>query len=99
MEIILAICVLIGGFSKAVLGWIESGEPFDGRKFAGTGITTFFSSVVAAVAFLGSYITVVGTSILVLCLMALLAGWGIDNARKVVVDTVKKVVSSEKTNS
>lgn len=42
-----------GGVASAVLGWMESGELFDSRKFGASLIRAVLGSAVAALAFQG----------------------------------------------
>ena len=46
-----AIAALIGGLISAGLGWLESKEPFDPRKFGGSAIR----SLIAALIFVAGY--------------------------------------------
>ncbi len=80
----IALAVAIGGVVKGLIGWSRSQDPFDGRKFIGTALTTVIASVAVAIA----YSNVIIVSIPDVAL-AFLAGVGADNLRKELVDNVK----------
>jgi hypothetical protein len=69
----IALAGLSGGLAAALLGWLESGEPFNPRKFGGSVIRALVAGVVFAV----GYQLANGTSILDL-LYAFLGGAGVD---------------------
>jgi drug/metabolite transporter (DMT)-like permease len=69
----IALAGLSGGLVAALLGWLESGEPFNPRKFGGSVIRALVAGVIFAV----GYQLVDGTSILDL-LYAFLGGAGVD---------------------
>jgi hypothetical protein len=68
-----AIAALIGGLASAGLGWLESKEPFDPRKFGGSAIR----SLVAALIFVAGYSFSNSIGILDL-FYAFLGGAGVD---------------------
>lgn len=68
-----AIAALIGGLASAGLGWLESKEPFDPRKFGGSAIR----SLVAALIFVTGYSFANSIGILDL-FYAFLGGAGVD---------------------
>ena len=68
-----AIAALIGGLASAALGWMESKEPFDPRKFGGSAIR----SLVAALIFVAGYSFSNSIGILDL-FYAFLGGAGVD---------------------
>ncbi len=45
---LVALLSLAGGLSAALLGWLESGEPFNPRKFGGSAIRSLIAAVVFA---------------------------------------------------
>ena len=47
-RIFIALAALGGGLLAALLGWVESSEPFDGRKFSGSVIRTLIAAVLFA---------------------------------------------------
>ncbi len=47
-RIYIALAALFGGFIAALLGWLESGETFNIRKFGGSMIRTVLASVILA---------------------------------------------------
>jgi hypothetical protein len=46
-----ALAALTGGLAAALLGWLESGEPFNPRKFGGSGIRALIAAVIFAVGY------------------------------------------------
>ena len=69
----IALASLSGGLAAALLGWLESGETFNPRKFGGSVIRALIAGVVFAV----GYHLADGVSILDL-LYAFLGGAGVD---------------------
>ena len=70
-----------GGIVSAWLGWLGSGEPFIGRKFAASVLKAFVSAVAGAGA--GAAIPPVGApAVIALCIAAFLAGVGVDAGLK-----------------
>ena len=74
-QILLIAVTVIGAISVAILGWIESGEPFDFRKFAASLGRAIFGGLVSALIFQG-----VGTPDIWTYVSAFLIGAGIDVA-------------------
>jgi hypothetical protein len=68
-----AMAALIGGLASAGLGWLESKEPFDPRKFGGSAIR----SLIAALIFVAGYSFSDSIGILDL-VYAFLGGAGVD---------------------
>ena len=50
-ELWVAIAALIGGLVAAGLGWLESKEPFDPRKFGGSAIRSLIAAFIFAVGY------------------------------------------------
>lgn len=46
-----AVMALAGGLCTALLGWLESGGPFEPRKFGGSALRAIIAAVVFAVGF------------------------------------------------
>jgi len=46
-----ALAALLGGLAAALLGWLESNEPFHPRKFGGSAIRALIAAVVFAVGY------------------------------------------------
>ena len=69
----IALAALIGGVVAALLGWLESGEPFNPRKFGASVIR----SLVAAAIFAAGY-QVSGSIGIIDLLYAFLGGAGVD---------------------
>jgi hypothetical protein len=69
----IALIGLSGGLAAALLGWLESGEPFNPRKFGGSVIRALVAGVIFAV----GYHIADSVSILDL-LYAFLGGAGVD---------------------
>ncbi len=72
-RIYIALAALLGSLVTAVLGWLESGETFNGRKFGGSAIR----GLIAGVIFTVGYEISNGFSVLDL-LYAFLGGAGVD---------------------
>ncbi len=47
----IALFALLGGLVAALLGWLESGEPFDERKFGGSAIRALIAGIIFAVGY------------------------------------------------
>jgi len=69
----LSLAALLGGLVSALLGWLESGEPFNARKFGGSVIRSLLAGVVFAV----GYELADGINVLYL-FYAFLGGAGVD---------------------
>ena len=69
----IALAALLGGIVAALLGWLESGEPFSPRKFGGS----LIRSLIAAAVFAAGYQVSGGVGIIDL-LYAFLGGAGVD---------------------
>ncbi len=72
-KLYVALAALIGGLAAAVLGWIESKEPFEGRKFGGSAVR----ALVAAAVFAAGY-ELYGRAGVLDLLYAFLGGAGVD---------------------
>jgi len=70
--ILIALCVL-GAITGVVKSWLESGEPFDNRRFAYLIIEALIAGIVASLTFVGITAVFPWTY-----LLAFLAGLGID---------------------
>lgn len=80
----IGVATAVGGIVKGLIGWSRSQEPFSGRKFLGTALTTLVVSVAASMVY--SAAIGIGWPDVVL---AFLAGAGADNLRKEVVNNVR----------
>jgi hypothetical protein len=69
----IALVALLGGLVAAFLGWLESGEPFDPRKFGGSGIRALVAGIIFAVGYQLS-----GSVTLLDLFYAFLGGAGVD---------------------
>ena len=47
----IALAALLGGLVAALLGWMESGEPFNPRKFGGSAVRALIAAVIFAVGY------------------------------------------------
>jgi len=47
----IALAALVGGLVAALLGWLESNEPFNPRKFGGSAIRALFAAVIFAIGY------------------------------------------------
>ena len=73
-RILIALMALGGGLLAALLGWLDSNEPFEPRKFGGSAIRSLVAAVVFAVGY-----QLVQVQITVLDLfLAFLVGAGVD---------------------
>ena len=50
-KLYIALASLSGGLVAALLGWLESGEPFNSRKFGGSIIRALIAGVIFAVGY------------------------------------------------
>ncbi len=66
-------CAFLGGIVAAILGWIDSGEPFVTRKFLSSVIRALFAGFVFGVTY-----TFVDSSGIMDFVFAFLSGAGID---------------------
>ncbi|MFW6125474.1 MAG: hypothetical protein ACOC58_00050 [Chloroflexota bacterium] len=74
MDILLvALAAFGGGVVSAALGWLESGEPFEARKFASSALRAFLAGAGFAAAY-----TFAGPVAMLDILTAFLAGAGVD---------------------
>jgi hypothetical protein len=80
----IGIAAAVGGIVKGLIGWSRSNEPFSGRKFLGTALTTLVTALAASVIY--SHALGIGWPDIVL---AFLAGAGMDNLRKEVANNVR----------
>lgn len=69
----IALTALLGGVAAALLGWLESGEPFNQRKFGGSVIR----SLIAGAIFAAGY-QISGAVGIIDLLYAFLGGAGVD---------------------
>ncbi len=72
-KLYIALAALLGGLVAALLGWLESSEPFNYRKFCGSAIR----SLVAGAIFAAGY-ALSGTIGILDLLYAFLGGAGVD---------------------
>ena len=69
----IALVALLGGLVAAVLGWLESNEAFDARKFGGSAIRALIASIIFAVSY-----ELANSSTGIDLLYAFLGGAGVD---------------------
>lgn len=72
-HIILILLTVVGAISVAILGWIESGENFDNRKFAASVVRAILGGLISALIFQGTKDPNIWTYV-----SAILVGAGID---------------------
>jgi hypothetical protein len=72
-RLMIALVALLGGLVAALIGWLDSKEPFDGRKFGGSVVR----SLIAAAVFTVGYQLSDGVNTLDL-FYAFLGGAGVD---------------------
>jgi hypothetical protein len=82
-----ALLALAGGLCAALLGWLESGEPFDPRKFGGSVIR----ALIAAAVFAAGYQLSHGWLTVLDLFYAFLGGAGVDVLGNRIVKRLKKV--------
>jgi len=85
-QMVLLLLAVLGGLGAGTIGYFESNEVFNPRKFVGTIYRSGISALIAFLSFGNASELTVG-----LCVMALLAGAGVDYT----VNTAEKLVSKE----
>lgn len=50
-RLFIALVALVGGLVSALIGWLDSGEHFDPRKFGGSAVRSLIAGVVFAVGY------------------------------------------------
>jgi hypothetical protein len=50
-RLIIALVTLLGGMVAALVGWLDSKEPFDVRKFGGSAVRSLIAGIVFAVGY------------------------------------------------
>ncbi len=96
---IVVICVMVGSIARAIWGWLNSGEPFIGRKFAATMLFTIFAVALPVGGTLtGSSMIVDNAGMVGICVAALIAGWGADSGLKE-LGNMKAAVASKGKNA
>ncbi len=73
-RIYVAMAALVCGLVAAFLGWLDSGEPFDTRKYGGSAIRALFAALVFAVGYELSHTTIAVLDVF----YAFLGGAGVD---------------------
>ncbi len=68
----IALAALLGGLAAALLGWLESGEPFNPRKFGGSLIRSLIAAAIFAAGYQSGSVGVIDL------LYAFLGGAGVD---------------------
>lgn len=83
--IFIALAASLGALTLSMMGWLNSGETFEPRKFIGSAITALVAGIGVAVAFDYSQgITPINV------LMAFLIGTGADASRKAIANVIRK---------
>ncbi len=79
--IYVAIAALLGGVINALLGWTQTTDPFNERKFMASAIASFIGAVVIAATFNYSGLTVPASSMAAILALfnAFLAGAGVSS--------------------
>ncbi len=72
-KLYVALAATVGGLVTALLGWLDSNEPFDGRKFGSSAIRAFIAGGVFAAGYEPS-----GSIGILDLLFAFLGGAGVD---------------------
>jgi hypothetical protein len=73
-RVYVALAALAGGLFSALMGWLESNEPFDARKFGGSAIRSLIAAVIFAAGYQLSHTTVTVLDLF----YAFLGGAGVD---------------------
>ena len=68
-----ALAALLGGLAAALIGWLDSNEPFNPRKFGGSAIRSLIAGIIFAV---GYHLS--GTVVMLDLFYAFLGGAGVD---------------------
>jgi hypothetical protein len=50
-RLIIALVAVVGGMVAALVGWLDSKEPFDARKFGGSAVRSLIAGIVFAVGY------------------------------------------------
>ena len=75
LTLLLALAAVLGALFSATLGWLDSGEPFNGRKFTSSILRAIIAGIITA----GGFITTGAEVVLIWdYFVAFLAGAGID---------------------
>ena len=74
--LLLLIVAMFGAIISAILGWAESGEDFNARKFVPS---LFRTAIAAAAVFVGTSYVDIGSVTLMIYILVFLAGMGIDS--------------------
>jgi len=82
IPITILMCVLTGSLIRAFWGWLNSKEPFNARKFGSTIIPTIFAALLVGSTMMNSNIILDDGGLMTMAIMALVAGWGIDDGMK-----------------
>ncbi len=72
-RLIIALVALLGGMVAALVGWLDSKDPFDVRKFGGSAVRSLIAGIVFAV---GYHLS--GTVSILDLFYAFLGGAGVD---------------------
>jgi len=83
--LLIFLAAFFGGVITAVLGWLDTSDKFNIRKFMTSVIKSFIGAAVIAVGFDYS-----GTTSVILILVAFLAGAGVDAGIKRLTNLIKK---------
>jgi len=89
-QIPLILLTVLGAITVAILGWIDSGEPFNPRKFASSLLRAVFAGFVSALIFEGTTEATTFTY-----LSAFLIGAGIDVAGHRLAGTLNQTRSGK----
>ena len=73
-RVYVALAALAGGLFSALMGWLESNEPFDARKYGGSAIRSLIAAVIFAAGYQLSHTTVTVLDLF----YAFLGGAGVD---------------------
>jgi len=85
--LLLLIAAILGAMVSSLLGWADSGKPFDARKFIPSLIRAGISAVVV---FVGTSYVNIGAVTLMIYILTFLAGMGIDAGGNRLAGTIRK---------
>lgn len=87
--ILIALAAFCGGILSALLGWLDSAEPFNGRKFSKSVLFALFAGFFFAVGY--SFTDSIGVKDI---LLAVLAGAGVDGLSNRIIGAISEKKST-----
>ncbi len=89
--IVIGVAAFLGGVISAVLGWLDSGEAFNARKFTSSALRALVAGLIFAAGYeyAGGQITIIDIFI------ALIAGAGFESGGNRIVGAIKAGLKKE----